>query len=547
MSALLLVLIAGLVALYLTCPHFRQVKISSARFFEETPDARDRTMRFRLSNLLLSRSFFLQLAVFLCLLLALLLVDQEVASDGQTSIGLWVAVDASASMSVPGQMNAIYDETAALLTHISSLEADSCLTISRFHLDNSILIADAAPEAVLAQVQAIEPVALGTDLSVIRALLARLSSQIEVTDCVIKHVVVLTDQPAPDWVDDYDGYPALIWRSVGTPQPSIGITGIRRVGGGALGWSGEIAVDLAGYDRSPGVAVELRDASGALMASERAVPDADDRARVLFQLPGGGNYTITLSETDVYGFDDRVMIATDPPLQLRVDWQLPDRSLPDALAWTQDSSAPDLVVISASSAVPEADVPVLVVGDAYASAVASAEIANFDETSPLLDGLNFDVAERAAIHGLTISELGNLRPVLVDTTDTVWLAIADDPPKVYVPGLPYTGDDENLQAFSTTLFFNALRWLLDRRELAPLYTLTTPTEPDVFGTRIALHAGEGNTAQVRRSVGEISQIDPAIQRSESEPVWFLPVLLAALLLVLDRYLSIFGGPRWRVR
>lgn len=545
MIALLIASIGGLVALYLTRPHFREVKVSSARFFEETPDAKNKTTQFRLTNLLLSRPFYLQLAVLLCVLLALLLANQQVASEGVSSIGVWVAVDASASMSASDNMDAARAETAALRSHLTGLDAAVCVTVSRFHLDNVTLIANAAPDAIPAQIGAVTPQPLGTDVGLVRSLTSQLAAQPEDTDCFITHLVILTDQPAPAWVDDYDGLPRLLWRSVGTPQPNAGITSVRRIGGGALGWNGALAVDLAGYDRSPGTSVQLLDANGALITEETIIPDAENRARVTFELPGGGDYTVALTETDDYVYDDRVTISTEPPLAIRVDWRLPDRSLPDALGWTHDANTPDLIVLPSGEAIPSGDVPVLLVGDSYGTAVAPAEIAVFDDTASLLDGLNFDVAERAAISGVPESVLDSMRPVLRDTNDGVWVAIASDPARAYVPGLPQNGGDENITAFSTTLFFNALRWLMGQREMSPLYTLTTPAEPTIDGTRTALHPGEGDTAQARRSIGELSDIDASIERTQQEPVWFLPLVVAAMLLTLERFLSVFGSARWR--
>lgn len=546
MVALLLFCIGGLVILYLTRPQFRHVQISSAQFFEETPDAKNQTPRFRLSNLLLSRSFYVQLGVLIALLLALLLADYHVDTDTRDSLGVWVAVDTSASMRAGDNTEAAQGAVSRLGSHLSALDADVCVNVSRFHLSNESLLSDGTPAGLDSVLNGMRPTTLGTDLNLIRALNSQLASQADEAECRITHLVVITDQPAPTWVDEDEDAVEIIWRSVGTPGPNVGLTAVRRAGSGALGWDGIVTVQVAGYDSTPSRAVVLRDEAGTEIQQASLVWNADDRASVTFQLSGGGTYTLTLTETDAYALDDRVTIQTAPPQQISVDWRLNDRALPDTLGWAQDAASPDLIVLPASAETPTGETPALKVGNAYGQATRDTQIATFDETSPLLDGLNFDVMEKAGIIGMPRSQLDTMRPVMLNTNDSVWLAAARDPLRAYVPGLPQQTADENVRALSTTAFFNAVRWLLNQRELPPLYTLTTPAQPEISGTRVALHPGEGNTAKPRRSIGTVEDISATTRNTKGEPVWFLLVLLAGALALLERYLAVFGGPRWRL-
>ena len=144
--------------------------------------------------------------------------------------------------------------------------------------------------------------------------------------------------------------------------------------------------------------------------------------------------------------------------------------------------------------------PAIVLGRGYGPRRGPAQpVTTFLETSPLVAGLNFDVAERSGMSGPPSLPPG-FTAVLSGPESAVWIAERATPVAAYVPGLPLDGDD-NVARFSSTVFLNAARWILERRPRPPLFTLTSPEQPEPSGNRIALHPGEGNTGRMPRSVG----------------------------------------------
>src|ERR671913_241700 len=123
-------------------------------------------------------------------------------------------------------------------------------------------------------------------------------------------------------------------------------------------------------------------------------------------------------------------------------------------------------------------------------------VTTFLEASPLVSGLSFDVAERSGMRGAPTLPPG-FNAVLTGPEHAVWIAERTAPAAAFVPGLPLDGDD-NVSRFSSTVFLNAARWILERRARPALFTLTSPEEPDPSGNRIAIHPGEGNTGRTPR-------------------------------------------------
>jgi hypothetical protein len=162
--------------------------------------------------------------------------------------------------------------------------------------------------------------------------------------------------------------------------------------------------------------------------------------------------------------------------------------------------------------------------------------------NPLLTDLHFDVAEQVKILGVRLPD--TWQPVLWDTQGQSWIAWRRQPPAVYVPGLP-TESSDALGHFSANLFFNALRWLLTTRELPPLFTLTTPAQPEPNGSRLALHEGEGDTSHIPLSLGTLDTIMPVALGTSPQPIWHRFLAIAMGLFVVDRACATFGGARWR--
>jgi hypothetical protein len=96
--------------------------------------------------------------------------------------------------------------------------------------------------------------------------------------------------------------------------------------------------------------------------------------------------------------------------------------------------------------------------------------------------------------------------------------------------------------FSSTVFLNAARWILERRPRPPLFTLTSPEQPEPSGNRIALHPGEGNTGRTPRSVGTFDPRAPRGRQTERRlPLWPWLVGAAALIFLTERGLALLRG------
>lgn len=551
-----------LLILYLTRPRYEPIKLSAAAFFDEAPDATEQSFRFRLNNLLLSRAFWLQLAVLTCLLAALWLRQQTLAGAQRDALGIWLLVDTSGSMSSSDGNTTYFEqatqEAVALTQHLQRLASDVtiCANITAFDLALRPLMNDVPVSQIDAAMATLAPRSLGTDLALVRGIVAQAAIDNPAPDiCPITHVVVLTDNPAPDWLAEPRDAPLdIIWRDVGDTLPNVGIRRVMRTGGAVLGWDGDITIEAAYYGNTPSLAaLTVQDAAGATIAQIDLTWALGDSESHTISLPAAGQYDIVITPGGAYAGDDRLTIQATAAEQIRVDWQLPDITWLNALAWTLDTAAPDVRVLpyqQAMSISADDGVPVLWVGDQYGRNATSQPIAFFVQDSPLLEGLNFDVAETLAIQGITLPDVSPLRPVLLDANDGVWLAqslpVANDmPPMAYVPGLPLASGPENARAFSTTAFFNALRWLLRERTLPPLYTLTTPDNPEPAPGRAALHDNEGQTALPDGDAGAIADIQPVQTVTDDDPLWLVPLLMAFSFFLIERLLSIYGSPRWR--
>jgi hypothetical protein len=209
------------------------------------------------------------------------------------------------------------------------------------------------------------------------------------------------------------------------------------------------------------------------------------------------------------------------------------------LGWIEDRDNPDLRVLPSIEMLDSR--PAIVLGSGYAPRTGPAQpITTFLETSPLVTGLNLDVAERSGMRGAPSLPPG-FNAVLSGPESVVWIAERGTPVAAFVPGLPLDGDD-NVARFSSTVFLNAARWILERRPRPPLFTLTSPEQPEPAGNRIALHPGEGNTGRTSRSVGTFDPRAPRGRQAERRlPLWPWLVGAAALVFLTERSLALMRG------
>jgi len=109
-------------------------------------------------------------------------------------------------------------------------------------------------------------------------------------------------------------------------------------------------------------------------------------------------------------------------------------------------------------------------------------------------------------------------------------------------GSSYNTFATNVARFSSTVFLNAARWILERRPRPALFTLTSPDQPEPSGNRLALHPGEGNTGRTPRSVGTFDPRAPRGQQAERRlALWPWLVGAAALVFLTERALALLRG------
>jgi hypothetical protein len=358
-------------------------------------------------------------------------------------------------------------------------------------------------------------------------------------ECATSATIVITDMPAPPWMDG----PASrgdVWIDVSQPAPNAGI------------------VDLADdRDRVSGKVERLRvvvgtfaGMTGSKVTLEVRSPDGTSRTLPVAMSGGStgsvdvipslaGRYTFRVSPGGAYRYDDEAAVDVPAADSVKVDWRVARREWLTRLGWTEDRDGPDLRVLPSIEMLDSR--PAIVLGSGYAPGTRPQQpITTFLETSPLVAGLNFDVAERSGMSGAQALPPG-FNPVLTGPESVIWIAERTAPVAAFIPGLPLDGDD-SVARFSSTVFLNAARWILERRPRPALFTLTTPKEPMPSGNRVALHPAEGNTERTPRSLGTFDPRAPREDPTERQlPLWPWLVGAAALVFVTERSLALLRG------
>ncbi len=536
--------LAVLVIVHMARPRYLRREISSVRFFMQMPQPKQTKSRLRFGKPPLTFSFIIQLFILLLLLTAVFLALTNYGSKKNKQVGVWFIVDTSASMTT--QQNGKQRMAAAKLaagTLLKQVAAEAgkqkmavCYKLSALDMEvRDILTADETG-AVSQAVEQLEPRALGTDLSLVRALPARLGRRgqenLAAAGCFVTHLVVVTDCPAPDWITRQDSV-RVIWRDIGSKTASIGISAIRGVRNPLTGSVREVNIEVSKYGEAPaGTRLQVTSPEGEPVLNE-ILKWQDNIWQGSFKPTGPGSYRFNLTPFGAYVLDNTAVIEIEDERTIRVDWQAADDRLLKTLGWKVDNVNPHLVVTTQMPQ--ETGTPALVVGKGYGAGSRVGEIRDFIESSPLLEDLNFDAAEMVGLHGIQLPE--GFDPVLRGIDGRVWLGTGQDPLCAYVPGFP-TGDDDTVGRFSAAVFFNALRWLLKERRLSPLYTLTSVYQPEPSGTRLALHQGEGNTYRDVFSYGEIGNLNPVKASGGSQPIWPLLVAFAMVLFLVERLMAV---------
>lgn len=536
-----------LIAIHMAQPRFKRQKLSAARFFADLPRAVQGRKTLRPGNPLKSRPLYPQLLILLLLLAALYSIQELRAAAPTTGVGLWILVDTSASMSTRQdgmtRMELARQEAGRLVSQAQARSQDHpfCARLTAFDMELREFV-PAAQDALLIQgnLERMEHRPLGTDLSLLQNAIRQMSLQTN-AQCPITHVLVITDLHAPEWVMN-EATRTVIWVDVAKPVDNLGILSVQAARDPLTGLVRKVKLELVTYGLPPSnPKVEVSDPSGKLVLDHNLEWGSGNVWLGEFAVATAGLYHVQITPGDAYAYDDQVTISVDTAQLIHVDWQLADRSLFEQLGWIQDTDRPQLRVLPLGSTIN--DLPTLLVGNLYdLPAGPKIQIRYFYEGSVLLNDLNFDVLESLGLSGLSIPN--GFTPVLQSQDEQIWLAQRSTPPAAIVPGLP-TFTEDNLGKVSITIFFNAVRWLLQEKPLEPLYTLTSPAQPDPGVNRFALHPNEGNTGLPSVSYGDVNAIEPTPVIGQSDPVWPSFLALAALLFALERTLFIFGGQKWR--
>ncbi len=548
-AVLLAASLAVLVALHLRHRRRRVLRLSAARFFAGLRPPEDRGRRFRLSNPLRSRSFYPQVVTFLLLLAAVLPAVRACRPSEIEAVGLRVLVDTSLSMStVQLEQSRLAWARREVGKGLARLDAEPpCLALSTFDLEVRELVAPGAGRpAFEAALAGLAPRSLGTDLTQVRrSILAELEPEDAAPgagvpetagDCPIDSVLVVTDRPAPDWVRIAE---RVVWRDVGRPVSNLGIESLE-ADRDPLGRVGRVTVAIKAFGE-PSEVPRLRwtrpDGSAAEVPLEARSPGAWHGS---FTPEQPGPHDLESSPPGAYGGDDRATLDVPDAEQIGVDWRLDDPAFVRRLGWRLDSQRPDLRVVPVGSE--PGPGRVLIVGDHPPRAAGDrggGEIVFLSEGDPLLDHLNLAVAETLGIEGRALP--AGFEPVVAGAGGA-WVGRRQDPRGAYVPGLPSL-ESTDAGRFSTTLFFNAVRWLM-AGEPRPLFTLTHPRWPEPEGNRLTLHPGEGETGGVPESFGELDDLSPRTMTRPGPPAWPWILCLALAAFLLEQGLAMWGGERW---
>jgi hypothetical protein len=527
----------------MTYPRFLRRRISAARFFKDLPLPRRRQARLRHGKLELTLSFFLQLSILLLLLAAVFFSDKKLGYEEAKGVGVWFILDTSASMSTIQQneprMTAAAGEIEAVIEKAQHAARDQevCFRLSTMDLERRDLITGGNGFSIRQAMRNVAPRPLGTDLGIIRGIFGLLAGQAgDNNPCRVSHLVVVTDLPAPDWLWESKEI-EVVWIDIAEPVNNLGFTNIRATRNPLTGLVAEVNLEVTAY--------------GSVPAGARLLVIAPDETPLMneslhwqqgaiwqgsFTPSQPGQYRLQLSPGGAYAFDDTAVIDIGPGQEIRVDWQVADRRIPRQLGWLEDKVNPHLRVTRDKTGL--TDIPTLIVGPGYKgyspSDTEPLVIRDFMETSPLLSDVNLDAVERLGLQGVELPR--GFEPVLRGMNGAVWLAQAEKPLRALVPGLP-TGTDDVLGRFSATVFFNAVRWLLQKRDLPPLYTLTSPQYPEPAANRLVLHPDEGNTQRIPRNSGGVEDIKPIAGKGSAWPLWPILLMAAVLIFLLERAIA----------
>ena len=536
-------LAAALIVIYMARPNFRRAILSAALFFRDDP-VLGSTSRIAWSTPHPTPLFYLQLPVLLLLLLAVPHCPAAAVMDRSVKTGVRVLVDRSASMSTQQDgATRLHAAIAALRSMVTPQQsAIACFTLSAFDLELTTLAENVATVGELVDlVSRLQPRPLGTDLSLVERALADTPVSTNAA-CATGITIVVSDMPAPPWMEGRDGPAARgdVWIDVSQPAINAGIVDLVDTRDRVSGEVQRVRVVIGTFERvvTSNVTLNVRLPDGTVRTHTVGAWDGPTGSvEIVPSLPG--RYTFQVTPGGAYRYDDEAAIEVPRSGPVRVDWRVTRREWLARLGWVEDRDNPDLRVLPSIEMLDSR--PAIVLGSGYTPRPGAAQpVTTFVETSPLVSGLNLDVAERSGMSAAPSLPPG-FNTVLSGPEGVAWIAERATPVAAFVPGLPLEGDG-NVARFSSTVFLNAARWILERRPRPPLFTLTSPDQPEPSGNRIALHPGEGNTARQARSVGTFDPRAPRERQTERRrATWPWLVGAAALVFLTERGLALVRG------
>jgi hypothetical protein len=526
--------------------------LSAAQFFE--PSQARRENNFQVSLVPLSLQLLLRLGLMACLLIALWPNLGGLPAQPNAAVNLWILLDTSASMTTVQSEQTRW--AAALEEAQRAIEAAAiaangqpfCIQLSGFDMERYPQQGNLYRDARLAGegLGQFNPRSLGTEIGIVLQAVADSTLQVQENECPPTHIVVITDLPAPATGLDYQGEPRIIWRDVAVPIDNIGFTELASERDPLTGGVQTVTVQMRAYGEQNAVRLVITDSEGQTIETA----DADwlgDTWVFAWQPSEPGRYQLKLEPADAYNLDNQAAIEVAAPLPLAALCNLPDCSFIDLIGWRSPELVPQLLITDRLDDVDET-LPTLIIGSGYQPVREVTPIVTFKEGHPLLADLHFDILEHMGITGRVGAQVPTDFAPILSGQDGVWIAARETPPAVIVPGLPFEnaeaiGEQQSGNNVSLTIFFNAIRWLIQTGPTEPLFTLTSPAFPTVEGNRIALFEGEGDTTRAPISIGEVSDIAPK-PVEQPDPLWPVCLALAALFFFIERFLAA-SSERWK--
>ena len=324
--------------------------------------------------------------------------------DRSVKTGVRVLVDRSASMSTQQNGATRFDAAIAALRSVASQQqsAIACFTLSAFDLEVATMADSVASAGELLDLCLSASAAAARHGVVARAARAREAGTAPVhrDGCATRRTIVVSDMPAPPWMDGRDG-PAPrgdVWIDVSHPAPNAGVADLvdnrDRV-------SGEVrrvraVVGTFGGMATSNVRLSVRSPDGTTRTHPVEAWDGPTGS-VDVTPTEPGRYTFQVNPGGAYRYDDEA--AIDVP-----------RSAPFAsiggsrvVNGSRDWDGQRIVTTPTCECCPRSRCSISfrpLSSDGLRTARAPSQpVTTFLETSPLVNGLNLDVAERSGMRG----------------------------------------------------------------------------------------------------------------------------------------------------